>query len=96
MPDKPTVPDVVPMVRAYQRKDGNYVGGHLHIVLDDGNVDDHSVEYCLAAAREAGDTDGVALAETLLRMSRTQRLKLSDMFYRLHDGYRHPEEPSDA
>lgn len=73
---KPTVPEVLPLVRAYYAKDGNGAGGSLHIVLDDGNVEDSHVRFCLEFAREEGDEDGVRLAETLLQMSQTQRLKL--------------------
>lgn len=73
---EPTVPEVLPMVRAYYAKEGNSTGGNFHIVLDDGNWDDGSVKFCLNEARKTGDEDGVRLGELLLRMSRTQRLKL--------------------
>ena len=73
---KPTVPEVLPLVKAHYRKEGNGVGGSLHIVLDDGNVSDDNVRFCIQWAKELGDEDGVALAELLMRMSRTQRTKL--------------------
>lgn len=73
---KPTVPDVRRMAEAYYAKDGNACGGALHIVLDDGNVDDDDVQFCLATAREQHDQDGVTLAEQFLQMSRTQRKKV--------------------
>jgi hypothetical protein len=74
---KPTVPDVVPLVRAYYGKPGNEAGGSLHIVLDDCNVDDADVRFCRDTAAERDDDDGVALADILLTMSKTQRLKLA-------------------
>ena len=74
---KPTVPEVAPLVRAYYAKPGNGAGGCLHVVLDDGNVEDEFVQDALELARKEGDDDGVALAGLLLRMSRTQRRKLS-------------------
>jgi hypothetical protein len=77
--NKPTVPEVLPLVRAYYAKPGNAVGGNLHIVLDEGNVETGHVEWCLARAREEGDADGAALAELLLRMSKTQRSKLASL-----------------
>jgi hypothetical protein len=43
---RPTVPEVLPLVRAYLEIDGNYNGGSLHIVIDDGNVADDHVEFC--------------------------------------------------
>lgn len=73
---KPTVPDVAPLVRAYYALPLNGAGGSLHIVLDDGNVSDGDVEFCVARAEERGDEDGAALARVLLRMSKTQRRKL--------------------
>lgn len=79
---KPTVPEVEPLVIAYCAKDGNGVGGSLHIVLDDGNVNDGHVEWCIEHARELGDEDGVKLGKILLQMSKTQRLKLNGCWYR--------------
>ena len=74
--DKPTVPEVLPLVRAYYAKPNNICGGSLHVVLDDGNVGDSTVEFCEKCAAENGDEDGVALARILRRMSKTQRKKL--------------------
>lgn len=76
---KPTVPDVLPLARAYYAKLGNGAGGSLHIVLDDGNVTDGDVEFCEERARERDDEDGVALAQVLRRMSKTQRAKITRM-----------------
>lgn len=71
---KPTVPDVLPLAKAYYH--AHPAGGNLHIVLDDGNIEDSSVQFCLDRAREEGDGPGVELAEMLLKMSKTQRKKL--------------------
>jgi hypothetical protein len=78
---KPTVPEVLPLVIAYCSKEENSVGGSLHIVLDDGNVEDGHVEYCIEYAKEVGDVDGVKLGKILLKMSKTQRLKLVETWY---------------
>jgi hypothetical protein len=77
--ERPTIPGVLPAVRAYYAKPGNEAGGSQHIVLDDGNTADDNVRFCIEYARERGDEDGVKLAETLLRMSRAQRKKLALM-----------------
>lgn len=74
MDKKPAIPDVLPRFAAYRSRHGAW--GALHVVLDDGNVSDDSVRYCLDAARDAGDCEGAALAQILLMMSKTQRLKL--------------------
>ena len=79
--DKPTIPEVLPFIKDYYSKDGNGVGGSLHIVLDDGNIDDDSVKYCLGCAKKRGDIDGVKIAETLLLMSKTQRKKICGLIF---------------
>lgn len=52
------------------------VGCCLHIVLDDGNVNDSHVEFCIKYALEQKHNDCYALALILLTMSTTQRIKL--------------------
>jgi len=73
---KPTVPEVLPLVNQYYSHPKNGVGGNLHIVFEDGNIDDHSVEFCLEQAQEKKDKEGVVIANLLLQMSKTQRKKL--------------------
>ncbi len=60
--------------------------GVLHVVLDDGNVDDGSVLFCMeyrppiwATISEAEQDRGNALAVIVLQLSRTQRLKLPEL-----------------
>jgi hypothetical protein len=73
---KPTIPEVLPMVRAYYAKEGNGNGGSLHIVLGDGNTQNSHVAFCLEQAEANEDEEGASLARLLLQMSRTQRRKL--------------------
>ena len=82
---KPTIPEVEPLVRDFARTPGNEVGGHLHIVLDDGNVHDDHVRFCIDAAVDAGDELAAEVGRVLLRMSKTQRLKLAARFYDLQE-----------
>ncbi len=74
---KPTIPEVMPLVVEYYSMPGNLAGGSLHIVLDDQNVGDDSVDFCIQWARDRDDTEGVRLGEMLRRMSRTQRAKIA-------------------
>ena len=78
--DKPTVPDVVPLFAAFYQMFPTW--GVLHIVLDDGNVENHFIESCIAQAEETGDEVGALLGRTLLKMSKTQRLKLPFAVYK--------------
>lgn len=74
-PNKPNVPTVQPLVDAYYAL-GNWAGGSLHIALEDCNVKDRDVQWCVENAEKDGDCYGVLLGKVLLRMSKTQRLKL--------------------
>ena len=67
---------VCDLVREFRAQPGNEVGGTLHIVLDDLNVDNGSVEYCLHTAIAAEDQPGVLIARLMLECSKTQRLKI--------------------
>ena len=74
--DNPAISDVLPLVEEYYRKPGNMVGGNLHVVLEDHNIQNYHLDFCLKEAHAVGDEDGVMLAELLLKMSKTQRLKI--------------------
>jgi len=79
---KPTVPEVLPLVKAYYSKPGNGAGGNLHIVLDDGNVTDGDIQFCSDQAQAYADEDGMHLCRLLLQMSKTQRKKLGTFKFR--------------
>ena len=80
-PNRPTVPDVLPMVKALYATHDGACGCCLHIVLDDDDNPDRAlVEYCLQIARERDHPACIVLAETLLQMSEAQRAQL----YRAH------------
>lgn len=78
---RPSVPEITPLVQDYINQPGNHLGGNLHIVLEDGNVDDDSLEFCLRRCIERDDKLGINLARILLMMSMTQRLKLAKSFH---------------
>lgn len=70
---KPTVPEVLPFVRELYAE--HAAGGCLHIVLDDGNLEDHCVRFCIEDA-EQRSPEWADLCRVILRMSKTQRTKL--------------------
>lgn len=74
---RPTVPDVLPRVQTYYAQAGNGAGGSLHIVLDDFNLEDHSVQFCIEWAEERGDTEGAEIGRLLLQMTRSQRGRIA-------------------
>jgi hypothetical protein len=61
------------LVRAYYWGDGNGVGGYLHIVLDDGNTDAVSINWCIARAESEGDLFGALLGRLLLTLPEEDR-----------------------
>lgn len=75
----PLVNDLYRKVSKCSRGSGG-VGGHLHIVLDDGNVEDGSVQFCVNEATKDRCETCCQLALKLLTMSPTQRRRL----YREH------------
>lgn len=80
-PSKPTLPEVIPVAVAYMKKPDNLCGGNLHIVLEDGNVHDDHIKFCRNQCILNEDKDGIELCDLLLRMSWTQRTKLSRNIY---------------
>lgn len=76
-PAKPTLPEVLPLVRALYATRHGVAGGCLHIVLDDCNVYDDIVEDCIQWAEDHECAECEALGRLLLRMSKTQRRKLA-------------------
>jgi hypothetical protein len=70
-----SVPDILPKVRAYMDK--HPTGGSLHIVLEDQNVRDSDIQFCIDYAEGKGDAEGAEIGRALLSMSKTQRLKIA-------------------
>lgn len=62
---------------AYYSMPENGVWGSMHIVLDDRNLENHSVDFCIKLAKERGDKEGHELALILRRLSKTQRGKIA-------------------
>lgn len=72
-PVRPTEAQVMRAIEDFYCLSGNAVGGSLHVVLDDHNLDDASVRFCLDWARNVGDTRGENLALVLLRFEEAER-----------------------
>lgn len=71
-----TVPFLIEECRKYYALPDNGVGGSLHIVLDDDNIENHHIQWCIEHAQEKGDVEGVRLGNLLLKASKTQRKRL--------------------
>ncbi len=73
---KITIPEVVKDFAEFYQKPGNGVWGNLHIVLEDGNVENSHVGWCLKNALEQKDYESARLCGFLLQMTRSQRSRL--------------------
>ncbi len=74
-----SVYEVAERISDYYAKDGNCVGGSLHIVTDDGNTEGHHVLFCLRWAEKHNDPDGIALAEALIDLDTAERDRAIEM-----------------
>ncbi len=59
------------MVRHYYQTE--CTGGTMHIVLDDGNLDDSDLYFCWGYANGVSDNEGADLATLMLAMTLKQR-----------------------
>lgn len=74
---KPTLPEVDPIISQLYATPNGGAGCCLHIVVDDGNIDDDDVAFCVQEAERREHPWCEALARVMLRMSKTQRRKVS-------------------
>lgn len=58
------------LIQKFYEMDGNLAGGRLHIVLDDGNLNKHSIMFCV---REGLDKMGLKIANLLLELPIKER-----------------------
>lgn len=85
-----SAPSLVPLIRAVYELPQGGAGHCLHIVLDDHNLGDDSVRFCIDRAREQSCETCLRCAEALLGASRTARKKAISMYRgwcleRVHD-----------
>lgn len=62
---------VANLIKAYYTFEST--GGTCHIILDDGNYDDHSVDFCIKYAEENEDMMGLAIASMLKLLTVEER-----------------------
>jgi hypothetical protein len=82
-PDRPTVPEVLPLIRELFRREDGFFGGALHCELIDGNLEDWFFRHSMQEARAIGDDLKATIAEAMLAMTTTQRRRL---YYARLDG----------
>ena len=73
---RPSVQEALSLLRELYASPGGGVGCCLHVVVQNGNVEDAFVEACAQQAAERNHPRCVELAAVLARMTKTQREKL--------------------
>lgn len=68
-------PELIARFAAYHQQHAAW--GSLHIVLDDHNLENGHVDFCIQYALENGDQEGHELGLILRSLSETQRMKIS-------------------
>lgn len=74
--NKPTIPEVLPLIKKYYSNPCNSSGGNLHIFFEDWNIKDKDLTFCLAQCHKDQDGLGAELCALLLQMSKRQRRKI--------------------
>lgn len=74
-----TIPEVIERFQNYYKTTTFGEWGSMHVVLSDLNVSDAHVKFCLDYAHKNNDHEGVELAGILLKMSKSQRLRISKL-----------------
>jgi len=65
-------PRLKELIAYYYQMPDKGAGGYLHIVLDDGNVDFSSIQFCQNECEEHGDTFGRFLCDILLQFTKKE------------------------
>lgn len=74
---KPTpLADIDAAIAEFYSLPDNGAGGNLHSVLDDNNLEDESIDWCIEHARREGDRRAVALGRLLRSMPLAARVRL--------------------
>lgn len=72
-----TVAHVLPQLKSYLAKPGNETGGSFAVYVRHLGFEDSHIRWCTDYAERMGDTDGVKLGRLILKLTKTQRIKLA-------------------
>jgi len=73
---KKTKPIIKELIQYYYRT--NNAGGNCHVVLDDGNLEVDTIQFCLEECKNANDCMGSLIMETLLEFAEEERETMFD------------------
>ena len=76
---RPSIQFMRAIVHAFYELEGNIVGGSLHIVIEDYNIEDSHIMWCRNYALEKQDMDGVLMCDLLLLFTEDEREKILEL-----------------
>lgn len=66
-------------MQCYYHIDGNGAGGTMHIVFDDQNIDDHSIDWVKGYTLDSHDRLGTELADAMANLTWEERCYVVDI-----------------
>jgi hypothetical protein len=78
-PGRPTASEVAALVQELYRQPGHGTGGCLHVVLDDGNIEDSHIRFGINWGRKKNCALCACVGFLLLTMTKTQRARVSQL-----------------
>lgn len=71
---------IAKLIKDYYLLPDNEAGGNCHIVLDDNNIDDESIIYCICECIKNNDKTGQYIMNKLLLLRKTARGKAIKLY----------------
>lgn len=69
---------ILKQIKQFLSLEGNEVGGNLHIVLDDGNLENEIIAWCMQRCINEQDFLGFSICDNLLRITYKEREVIYD------------------
>lgn len=67
--------NVTKLIAEYDQIPENLCGGNLHIILDDGNIEDHHILSCYTYCKDKKDYLGMLICSLLMDIDESEREK---------------------
>lgn len=73
---------IIEKIKEYYSIEGNGAGGNLHIVTDDGNLDDDCIKFCIRRCVNKKDKLGEKIGNELLNTPLIERAYIYTEFWK--------------
>jgi hypothetical protein len=68
--------EIVELIKAFYNEPNNGAGGHLHLVTDDGNLEDDDIRFCIEQAGDNNDLLAMSIGYLLLSLPYKERERI--------------------